>query len=117
MKKIFDRSIADHDAGAAAKGEIEPVVADASVLKASAEDLSEWREAGLGVASLGELAVVLLAGTRHCLGSSAPKGMYDIGSRPVVRCFDSRRSDWRSSWRCPAKRRTRVLPCACRGTS
>ena len=80
VKKIFDRSIADHDTGAAAKGEIEPVVADASVLKASAEDLSEWREAGLGVASLGELAVVLLAGGQGTrLGSSAPKGMYDIG--------------------------------------
>ena len=80
VKKIFDRSVADHDAGAAAKGDIEPVVADASVLDASAEDLHEWREAGLGVASLGELAVVLLAGGQGTrLGSSAPKGMYDIG--------------------------------------
>ena len=36
VKKIFDRSVADHDAGAAVKGDIEPVVADASVLDASA---------------------------------------------------------------------------------
>ena len=80
VKKIFDRSVADHDAGAAVKGDIEPVVADASVLDASAEDLHEWREAGLGVASLGELAVVLLAGGQGTrLGTSAPKGMYDIG--------------------------------------
>lgn len=62
--------------------EHEPLPAEscASTLDASPEQLGEWYKAGLKAISEGKVAVLLMAGGQGTrLGSSAPKGCYDIG--------------------------------------
>ena len=78
VASTFARSVADHDAGNSSKGAIEPVRADAS--STDPDHAPRWRDLGLRAAAKGELAVVLLAGGQGTrLGSSDPKGMYDVG--------------------------------------
>ncbi|KAI9205589.1 nucleotide-diphospho-sugar transferase [Polychytrium aggregatum] len=60
---------------------IDPLPADAvdSTLSASKEKLDHWRDLGLQLIADGKVAVILLAGGQGTrLGSSAPKGCYDI---------------------------------------
>ena len=57
-----------------------PESATASILDSDAADISRWYDAGLDLISQGKVAVVLMAGGQGTrLGSSAPKGCFDIG--------------------------------------
>lgn len=57
-----------------------PESATASILDSNTEDIEKWYESGLDLISKQQVAVILMAGGQGTrLGSSAPKGCYDIG--------------------------------------
>ncbi|EEB93259.1 hypothetical protein MPER_08114 [Moniliophthora perniciosa FA553] len=59
---------------------IEPLPKDASESVTDATKVEEWRRTGLDAISRGHVGVLLMAGGQGTrLGSSAPKGCYDIG--------------------------------------
>ncbi|KAJ5757092.1 uncharacterized protein N7511_007274 [Penicillium nucicola] len=65
---------------AAATLEPLPDVATASILDSDPSDLQKWYDAGLKEVAENKVAVVLMAGGQGTrLGSSAPKGCFDIG--------------------------------------
>ncbi|KAI6783260.1 UDP-N-acetylglucosamine pyrophosphorylase [Emericellopsis cladophorae] len=57
-----------------------PESATASILDSDAADIDKWYKSGLELIGKGQVAVVLMAGGQGTrLGSSAPKGCFDIG--------------------------------------
>ncbi|KAL9132220.1 MAG: hypothetical protein Q9217_000024 [Psora testacea] len=63
-----------------AKLEPLPDSATASILDSKPEDIEQWYNAGLDLIAEGQVAVVLMAGGQGTrLGSSAPKGCFNIG--------------------------------------
>ena len=57
-----------------------PESATASILDSGTEDIEKWYSSGLDLVADGKVAVVLMAGGQGTrLGSSAPKGCFDIG--------------------------------------
>lgn len=57
-----------------------PDIATASILDSDPADIQKWYDAGLKLVAENKVAVVLMAGGQGTrLGSSAPKGCFDIG--------------------------------------
>ena len=57
-----------------------PDSATASILDSASQDIEQWYDAGLDLVAKGEVAVILMAGGQGTrLGSSAPKGCFNIG--------------------------------------
>lgn len=83
INKITDKAL--HPPKAEVEGKesgLEPLpdTATASILDSKAEDIKKWYESGLDLIAENKVAVVLMAGGQGTrLGSSAPKGCFDIG--------------------------------------
>lgn len=68
--------------GGEAENKLEPLPesATASMLDSNKEDIDSWYSSGLDLVAKGQVAVVLMAGGQGTrLGSSAPKGCFNIG--------------------------------------
>ncbi|KDQ15599.1 hypothetical protein BOTBODRAFT_54497 [Botryobasidium botryosum FD-172 SS1] len=81
VNRVFAKAIQAESSPSAEAEKIEPPPADAveSVL-GSPEKVAEWRAAGLDAIARGTVGVILMAGGQGTrLGSTDPKGCYDIG--------------------------------------
>lgn len=70
------------DSAEEGKGALEPLPESvtASILDSKAENIDSWYSSGLDLVAKGQVAVVLMAGGQGTrLGSSAPKGCFNIG--------------------------------------
>jgi UDP-N-acetylglucosamine/UDP-N-acetylgalactosamine diphosphorylase len=79
---LLDKALNPPKTEGAEEKKIEPLPENAtsSILDSKAEDLNKWYEDGLKLISENKVGVVLMAGGQGTrLGSSAPKGCYDIG--------------------------------------
>ncbi|KAH6692554.1 UDP-N-acetylglucosamine pyrophosphorylase [Plectosphaerella plurivora] len=82
INKITDRALNPPKTEDAAEDVLEPLPesALASVLDSRPEDIETWYQSGLDLIAQNKVAVVLMAGGQGTrLGSSAPKGCFDIG--------------------------------------
>jgi UDP-N-acetylglucosamine/UDP-N-acetylgalactosamine diphosphorylase len=83
INKITNRALnppKTEDDGKASGLEPLPESATASILDSKHEDIEKWYGSGLDLIAANKVAVVLMAGGQGTrLGSSAPKGCFDIG--------------------------------------
>ncbi|CAG8978156.1 hypothetical protein HYALB_00012018 [Hymenoscyphus albidus] len=82
INKITDKALNPPKAQDAAKETLEPLPesATASILDSKADDLERWYESGLDLIAQNKVGVVLMAGGQGTrLGSSDPKGCFNIG--------------------------------------
>ena len=81
INEITQKALKPQDSGKEqAKLEPLPEEATASILDSKSEDIDSWYNAGLDLVAEGHVAVVLMAGGQGTrLGSSAPKGCFNIG--------------------------------------
>ncbi|KAM7188737.1 Nucleotide-diphospho-sugar transferase [Naviculisporaceae sp. PSN 640] len=82
INTIAAKALSPDDGGAKAAPTLEPLPesASASILDSKSEDIKKWYASGLDLIAQNKVAVVLMAGGQGTrLGSSAPKGCYDIG--------------------------------------
>jgi UDP-N-acetylglucosamine/UDP-N-acetylgalactosamine diphosphorylase len=82
INEITDRALKPAKSESEEETKIEPLPENAtsSVLDSKQEDLDQWYNSGLEMIANNKVAVVLMAGGQGTrLGSSAPKGCFDIG--------------------------------------
>ena len=82
INDIAQKALKPQSSGNEEETKLEPLPesATASILDSKAEDIESWYNYGLDLAAEGKVAVVLMAGGQGTrLGSSAPKGCFNIG--------------------------------------
>lgn len=82
VNEITQKALKPQSAGKEEQAKLEPLPeeATASILDSKSEDIESWYNSGLDLVAEGQVAVVLMAGGQGTrLGSSAPKGCFNIG--------------------------------------
>lgn len=82
INEITQKALKSQDSGKEEHTKLEPLPeeATASILDSKSEDIESWYNSGLDLVAEGQVAVVLMAGGQGTrLGSSAPKGCFNIG--------------------------------------
>ena len=82
INEITQKALNPESSGKEEHTKLEPLPeeATASILDSKSEDIESWYNSGLDLVAEGQVAVVLMAGGQGTrLGSSAPKGCFDIG--------------------------------------
>jgi len=78
VNRIYNKAVSSSEPTQA--DTIEPLPKGASESVGTSDRVDEWRRTGLEAIARGEVGVLLMAGGQGTrLGSSAPKGCYDIG--------------------------------------
>ena len=82
INEITQKALHSQSSGKDEDTKLEPLPdeATASILDSKSEDIESWYQSGLDLVAEGQVAVVLMAGGQGTrLGSSAPKGCFNIG--------------------------------------
>ena len=82
INEITEKALHPPSSGKEGETQLEPLPesAIASILDSDPQDIESWYQSGLDLVAKGQVAVVLMAGGQGTrLGSSAPKGCFNIG--------------------------------------